>query len=138
MLSCPVVGAGFPVASSLVQLQAELNSNALLKRVQKLEDPISRLHENVPEVWKAIYEAIRKEDDTNLSLDEGFYDRFSKALAVLESEGYIKGRHTIENRFGRGFYVSDATYLMYMCALDEDRNKMSHLVEVVESCSIEQ
>jgi hypothetical protein len=133
-----IAGAAFPVTSSLIQLQAELDSDALLKRVQKLEDPVSCLHKDVPEVSKAIYEALRKKDDKNLSFNEVFYEQFSKPLAALESEGYIKGCHTIGKRFENGIYVSDPTFIMYMCALDKDSNKMAHLLEIVESCSIGQ
>ena len=42
-----IAGASFPVASSLVQLQSELDSDELNRRIQKLEDPISNLHEDV-------------------------------------------------------------------------------------------
>ena len=50
-----VAGVNFPGAASLVQLQAELDSTAMASRLEKLEDPISYLHEDIPDVAKEIY-----------------------------------------------------------------------------------
>jgi len=45
-----VAGVAFPVSSMLVQLQAEIDSNEFNTRLNRMEDPISHLHENVHEI----------------------------------------------------------------------------------------
>ena len=58
-----IAGASFPGASSLVQLQAEIDSSSLLNRVQKLEDPISTLHGGVPETARCIYQCLEEQNE---------------------------------------------------------------------------
>lgn len=54
-----VAGAAFPVSSMLVQLQAEIDSNELNNRLNRLEDPISHLHENVHDISEVMYKKIK-------------------------------------------------------------------------------
>ena len=131
-----LAGASFPLASSLVQLQSELDSKAIQKRIEKLEDPISFLHVDVSEFSKKLYEIIKKEEESTVSFEEDFYKRYSRVLAVLESQGFIKGLHAIGKRFAAGIQIVDASYIMYMCALHENGEKMAQLVSRIESCEI--
>ena len=73
-----IAGASFPVASSLVQLQSEIDSNALNERVAKLEDPVSNIHCDVPELARIIYQELKQTDGINLSFEEDFL----KSMAV--------------------------------------------------------
>ena len=129
-----IAGASFPGASSLVQLQAEINSKALLERVSKLEDPISFLHELVPEVSKSLYNEIRTTNSSNLTFDDYFYEKYSRPLAALESQGFIKGNHAVGKSFATGLRVTDPSFVMYMCALAEDKQKMEALMKTVDDC----
>jgi elongation factor P hydroxylase len=54
-----IAGASFPVASSLVQLQSEIDSKTLSKRVEKLDDSVSHLHKDIPELSKLIYQELK-------------------------------------------------------------------------------
>lgn len=132
-----IAGVSFPGAASLVQLQAEIDragAEALAERVRRLEDPISALHPDVPSVAKTIYSAMTDEDEAHVWLDADFYNQFSKALAVLEARGFIKGQHTIGHRYHDGLRVIDPSFIMYMCALCEDDDQMQALIDRVESC----
>ncbi|MCD4754699.1 MAG: hypothetical protein K8R75_02700 [Deltaproteobacteria bacterium] len=133
-----VAGASFPVASSLVQLQAEIDSKALLERVAKLEDPVSRLHDDVPELSRQIYRKLKLENSTKLDFDEEFYKKFGRALAVLESQGYIKGGHALGKNYAAGIRLVDPSYIMYLCAIEEDSEKMESLMKVVDGCKVGQ
>lgn len=133
-----VAGASFPVASSLVQLQAEIDSKELLKRVAKLEDPISNLHDDVPEVSRQIYRKLKLDNSAKLDFDDEFYNKFSRALAALESQGYIKGGHANGKNYAAGIRLVDPSYIMYLCAIEEDEKKMESLVKIVDDCEIGQ
>lgn len=127
-----IAGTAFPVASSLVQLHAEIDSKALLARVVKLEDPVSNLHEDVPELSRQIFQKMKSENSSKLYFSEEFHNTYSRALAVLKSHGYIEGG----NNFVLGIRLIDPSYVMYMCALEEDGEKMKALFQVIESCKI--
>ena len=133
-----IAGASFPVASSLVQLQSEIDSKTLLKRVSKLEDPISHLHEDVSEVSRLIYQKLKHVNKIQLQFDEPFYRRFSRALAVLESQGFIEGRHGLGKQYMEGVSVVDPSYIMYLCAIAEDEKKMVSLLKQVDDCHVGQ
>ncbi len=131
-----IAGASFPLASSFVQLQSEIDSKSLSARVANLEDPVSHLHDDIPELSRAIYQAIKKEDSTSLSFDEKFYNKYSRSLAVLESQGFLKGRHGLGKRYAAGIRITDPSYIMYLCALEEDCKKMEKLINTVDECTI--
>ena len=131
-----MAGVAFPVASSLVQLQAEIDSKALKERVARLEDPVSYLHDDVPELCRELYRELKLKNSEKLDFDEHFYSKYSRALAALESQGYIKGSHAIGKRFAAGIRLVDPSYIMYLCALEEDDLKMEALLKVVDSCKV--
>jgi len=131
-----VAGASFPMASSLVQLQSEIDSKTLLRRVEKLEDPVSFLHDDVPKLSKFIYQELRVADSTILSFSDEFYTQYSRALAALESQGFIKGLHAIGKKYAGGVYLIDPSYIMYLCAVAEDKRRMEKLIEIVDSCEL--
>lgn len=132
-----IAGVAFPVASSLVQLQAELDSKALKERVARLEDPVSFLHVDVPELSRKLYKDLKLKNSDKLDFDQDFYNKYSRALAPLqESQGYIQGSHAIGKRFAAGIRLVDPSYIMYLCALEEDDVKMEALLKVVDSCKI--
>ncbi|MCR9321557.1 hypothetical protein [Vibrio alginolyticus] len=78
-----IAGVNFPVAASFVQFQAELDSIAMSKRIEKLEDPISYLHEDIQEVSKLIYAQLVTCDSVNLDFGDDFYVKYSRPLAAL-------------------------------------------------------
>lgn len=129
-----IAGASFPGASSLVQLQAEIHSRALLERVSKLEDPISFLHALLPELSKLLYHEIRTTNSNKLQFDKYFYEKYSRPLAALESHGFIRGSHAAGKNYAAGLRVTDPSFIMYMCALAEDKQKMETLMKTVDDC----
>lgn len=134
--SIRIAGVAFPVSASLVQWQAEISSKDLLARVQKLEDPVSFLHEDIPELSKLIYQSLRKNESLVLSFVDEFYEKYSRALAALESQGYIESSRCIGNRQPVNISLCDASFIMYMCALAEDKSKMARLFSSVDSCAV--
>ena len=132
-----IAGASFPVASSLVQLQAEIDSKALLERVDRLEDPVSYLHNDVPELSRLIYQKLKLVNLAKLDFNDDFYNKYSRALAALESHGYIKGGHVLgKKKYAAGIRLVDPSYIMYLCALEEDDDKMTSLIKVVDGCKV--
>ena len=118
-----VAGASFPVASSFVQLQAELDSEIILARIEKLDDPISHLHDDVADVSKEIYTELSSKDSINLDFNEAFYKKYSRVIAVFDSKGLISKKGAIGTTVPVGIWVKDPSYMLYMCALFEDHNK---------------
>lgn len=132
-----VAGANFPGAASLVQLQAELDSSAMMSRLEKLEDPISNLHEDIPEVAKEIYKEMKTSDSIDLDFSDEFYTQYSRPLAALESAGLISKNGVLGSRIPRGINLIDPSFIMYMCNLAEDAKKMQEIVEIVDRCEVD-
>ena len=130
-----IAGAAFPLASSLVQLQAETDSQEFARRLEKLEDPISNLHSDIRPLSQKFYHHIKKQDSLRVKLDKDDYSKYSRALAVLESKSYIKGSHAIGMNFVNGLRITDPTYLLYMCALFDDSEAMNEIQSRVDSCN---
>ncbi|MDH3997787.1 MAG: hypothetical protein OET90_03005 [Desulfuromonadales bacterium] len=131
-----IAGASFPMASSLVQIQAEVDSNALNERIARLEDPVSNLHEDIPELSRAIYKAMCASNSIDLDFDDDFYVRYGRPLAILEARDYIEADHALLNPYVGGIFITDPSYIMYLCALEEDLDKMEKLISIVDSCGI--
>ena len=131
-----VAGVNFPGAASLVQLQAELDSDVMANRLNKLEDPISYLHEDVPEVSKLIYENLKANDSVNLDFSEDFYTKYSRPLAALDSKGLILKNGVLGSRIPRGINLIDASFIMYMCNLAEEPHKMQKIIDIVDRCEV--
>ena len=130
-----IAGASFPGASSLVQLQSELTSEALSERIQKFEDPISFLQEDVPEVSKHLYAELKNRNRIKIEFDDQFYTRFGRALAALDAKGLITCQHAIGSHLPVGILIIDPSYIMYLCALCESSEKMEALVKRVDQCT---
>jgi hypothetical protein len=131
-----IAGVNFPVSASLVQLQAEIDSAKIAAHLEKLEDPISFLHEDVPAASKEIYQKLSTNDSVNLDFDEAFYTKYSRPLAALAKNSFISKNSVIGSRIPRGITLIDPMYIMYMCALAEDKNKMQEIVKIVDSCEV--
>lgn len=131
-----IAGASFPGASSLVQLQSELDSNQFKMRMDRLEDPISYLHEDLPDLARAIYKEMKANDSVNLNFPNEFYTQFSRPLAALDSVGLITKNSIIGSPIPMGINLVDPSFIMYMCNLAEDGEKMQELIDIVDRCEI--
>lgn len=131
-----IVGASFPVASSLVQLQAERDSNEIQRRLRRLEDPLSALHPQIRDVSGVLYQSVARLDSARVELSADQQVRFSRALAILETEGMIKGCHAFGHApFIHGLWIENHVYLLYMAALFEKPALMDKLVALMEATS---
>lgn len=129
-----VAGASFPGASSLVQLNSEIESGQIRSRLEKLEDPISSLHPDIQTVSRELYEKIKLTNSSSLDFEDEFYAKYSRPLATIEASGLITGQHAIGKRFACGIVVIDPSYILYLCALFESESSMSELFETVDKC----
>lgn len=131
-----IAGVNFPVAASLVQMQAEIDSVAMANRLNKFEDPISYLHEDIPELAKLIYQNLQVNDSINLDFSDDFYSKYSRPLAALESSGFISKNSVLGSRIPLGINLIDASFIMYMCNLAEDPQKMTEIIDIVDRCEV--
>jgi hypothetical protein len=129
-----IAGVAFPFASSLVQLQAELDNKNLSKRIKRLEDPISHLHDDISKVAELICSNLKIQNQNTLSFDTEFYDNYARPLSMLESQHCIHGNHSIVHRYYAGISLCEPSFVMYLCALNEDEEKMKRLISVTETC----
>lgn len=129
-----VIGASLPFVPSLIQLQAEIDSAAIQRRLLALEDPISILHPDIRDVSEKIYAGLVDTDSAKLNFDEVFYRRYSRPLAILEAQGFIVGAHVIGARYADGLRLQDPQFVLYLAALYEDQSKMDRLVDLLENC----
>jgi hypothetical protein len=130
-----IVGASLPYGSALLQLQAEIDSAAIQKRLRMLEDPISQLHPDVREVSEKLYNQLSATGEATLQFDAGFYAKYGKPLAILEARGFIAGAHAIGMKYVGGLWLQDPGYFVYLCALYEDQSKMDRLIELLAACA---
>jgi len=107
-----IAGVNFPGAASLVQLQAKIDSDKIAERLQKLEDPISYLHEDVPATSKEIYQKLSFNDSVNLNFDDEFYTKYSRPLAALAKKSFISKYMVLGSRIPRGITLIDPTFIM--------------------------
>ena len=121
-----------------MQLQAELDSTKTEKRLARLEDPISALHDDVPELAGTLYKAVIDRRDNYIQLTDDLYERYRRPLALLDAEQLIHGTHTLSKRFGGGITLSNAVFFMYMCALHEDQEKMKKLIALIDQAELNQ
>lgn len=131
-----IAGVSFPGAASLVQMHAEIDSIAMQNRLEKFEDPISYLHEDIPELAKIIYQSMQANDSNSLGFPDEFYTKYSRPLATLDSAGLISKHCLIGSRIPKKINLSDPSFVMYMCNLAEDPNKMIEIVDILERCEI--
>ncbi len=117
-----VAGANFPGSASLVQLQAELDSEKFEDRLKNLEDPISCLHEDISKLSSTIYGKFRELDSISLDFDEKFYNRYSRALAVFETNRLISKNSVMGSRIPLGINLIDPSFILYMAKFFEDSN----------------
>jgi len=131
-----VAGASFPVTSSLVQFLSEIEACEIQGRIRRLEDPISGLHPDINRLSEILYNSIKVTDDLHFELEDDIYEKYSRVLACLQSEGLIKGHHSLGGRFTGGLSIADPSYIIYMCVLFEDAKKMEVLYQQVDGCSV--
>ncbi len=129
-----IAGVNFPVAAAFVQLQAELESDKIADRLKKLEDPISFIHEDVPSLSREIYQTQASQDSESLSFNDEFYEKYRRPLAALNQRGFISISEALGVKVPLGIRVTDPSYMLYMCALFEDKTKMENLIDQVDSC----
>lgn len=128
-----VAGASFPIAASMVQLQAEIDIVEMRRRIEALEDPVAGIHPDVPAVGALIYHALGAGAGRKVYLEEAQYDRFGRCLAALEARGLVQGGHTLGRRYEDGLRVADPFFLVYLArAFDEGVGLASVLAEVDE------
>lgn len=131
-----IAGVNFPVAASLVQLQAEIDSEEIAKLIETLRDPISYLHEDIQAVSIRIYEQLQIDDSKVLCFTEEFYSRYSRAIAALDSQGYLTKENAAGCKFPLSLQLTDPSYIMYMCNLVEQPNKMDEITSIVDRCEV--
>lgn len=126
-----IAGVTFPGAAALgtalVQLQAEIDSASLKKRVSKLEDPISWLHADVPELSRHLYRKLKAENSLKMYFNDEFYVRYSRALAALETCGYLKGSHALGKRFAAGLWIPNTIWSKSLLGMRASRTKGNSL-----------
>ena len=131
-----VAGVNFPVAASFIQISNELDSIEIQKRLTKLEDPISSLHEDIPSLSHVIYIALAENDSSALNFRDDVYDKYSRAFAKLDSQGLITKHNQAGTIYPALIEVSDASYIAYLATCFEDTKKMDLLFTIVDSCKV--
>src|SRR3989338_322359 len=129
-----IVGSSFPVASSFVQLQAEINEKQINDRIQKLEDPISSLHPDIQAISKSIFYKICETNSDHIKFENEFYSQNSRVLAVLKKNNLIKGVYEHGRTLPLALHINNPFYIIYLCKLYADQDTMERLFKTVDSC----
>jgi hypothetical protein len=129
-----IAGVSFPVASSLVQLQAELDAHAFAERLKRLEDPISYLHSDVRGLSERLYAKVKDRNSSRIELEDADHERYDRALAILDSQHLITLIRALGVKHPRGLRITDPSYLLYMCALFDESGAMDDVYKAVDTC----
>lgn len=124
-----VLSASFPFASNFLQLRSEVSGYKIEKRLQALEDPISALHNTVPDLSKLLYQAIKSDSANSRWLDKSDLnlDCYRKAILLLHSHGYLEDK-------GYVIEFNAPSYVLYMATLSEKDNIIIELNGYMDSC----
>lgn len=122
-----VAGTINPITAWLVQLQSEMDSAVLTERVKRLEDPLLSIHPDLPEVGRIVYDAIRAGNESSFTIADETYQKYRRCFALLEQQGYLTSAHRLGNPVPVNTRISDPHFLLYLCAMFEDRSKMDAL-----------
>lgn len=131
-----IAGASFPGSASLVQLQAELDTKELRRRIEGLEDPIGQVHPDVDDLGRTLYDEVASSGTTKVTLPGELYLRFSWALAALEAAGLVVGGHALGQRYQDGVRITDPTFLLYLARAFGDAPALEHLIAAVDQCVV--
>ena len=131
-----VAGVNFPVAASFIQISNELDSIEIQKRLTRLEDPISNLHKDIPDLSNVIYIALAENDSNFLYFRDAVYKKYSRAFAKLDSQDLIIKHSQAGTIYPELIEVSDASYIAYLASRFEDPKKMDILFSIVDSCKV--
>lgn len=129
-----IAGSAFPTAAPFVQLQAELDSDGMKRRITRLEDPISHLHADIPEISRIIYLELSERDSVNLTFDDDFYRRYGRGLAALEAQKLVSIDKAIGRQVPLGINLTEPSYIVYLCTKHEDQGTFCELVNTLEAC----
>ena len=127
-----VAGSATPLTAPLVQLQSELDSRVLERRVDRIEDPISTLHPDIRSLATQLYVALCDRRSSHVDLTDEQYSAAARPLALLEGAGYIRGAHGIGQRWVGGLTMSP-TFVLYLAALEESSVAMKAVLERVDT-----
>ena len=111
------VAASVPVAASLSQWWAEMDSDAqdeaieqLKVQVSSLRNPILASHARAAEVLAIFYDRIEKAGRTRWPVDEELRE-FIEVLSLWEKQGRIEVQHAIGNRW-ISIRLADTLFIM--------------------------
>lgn len=128
-----VVGTFNPLTAALVQLQSELDSTALDERVKRLENPLRSLHPDLPDVVRVVYDALKASNDYSFKISDDSYKKYRRCFALLEQHNYLESAHRLGSLVPLNTRISNPHFLLYLCAMVEDRAKMDALLARTES-----
>jgi len=118
----------------MVQLQAEIDSREMQKRLLALEDPLSSLHPDIRELSNVLYGLLRSSGN-KIPVEPSLYGRYPRAFHILEAEGMIHPNHVLGRTFPAEVWVRNPSYILYMAALFEDADRMDALVALIDAAS---
>jgi hypothetical protein len=133
-----IAGSSFPGAASLAQLQSELDTKEVRRRITALEDPIGQLHPQVPALGALLYQEIATTGRSKIRLAEEAYRQFSRPLAVLEAAKLVTGGHALGRRYADGLVVTDPVFVVYLARAFGDSGALERLITAVDQCRTDQ
>jgi hypothetical protein len=115
----------------------EKESNQLEVELRPIKDLISHLHRDVPAISKEIYQKILHEDSVDdLDFDREFYNKYSRALADIETGRLISKNNTLYSGIPRGINIINLTYILYMSVYFGDLGKVQEVISIVDKCKV--
>ncbi|EHD2261706.1 hypothetical protein DD565_06610 [Vibrio cholerae] len=131
-----IVGASSGFTAPFVQAQAEVSSAVTNQRLDTLEDPIGRLHSDIQDVCKGIYDSLR--DSVNLNFSSDFYEKYRRCLVILDSQGLISLEQAIGTQTILGVNLINPIFIQYVASKCADNKKLIELNDLIENCEIGQ
>ena len=129
--------AGLGVVSTAL---AQVDINKLEKRIQKLEDPISAIHRDVPKLCEVIHKILIEKDNDprtlyEVSLTSEQRHEYDSVLKVLNAKGIIT--IPLDNRkngpVSCKFRIQDPMFCLYIFELFGPKLKIQQLKEYLDN-----
>jgi diguanylate cyclase (GGDEF)-like protein len=132
-----LAGNSFSTSTFIVENLGDIESISEIELLHNLEDFLNKINTDIIKVTNILYKQFLLLDTTKLDFPEDFYTKFSSALNLLVSHGFII-LHTDSNAI-KPITVTlvDPTYIIVMCVFFADHNSMQELVDIVERCHID-
>ncbi len=131
-----IAGACNPASAVLLQFQSEMDSIAVNKRLDSLQDPISSIHDSSYDLCKCLYDGLVTGEPNILDFSKESCINFSRPLAMFETKRYLKRNMVLGYKYATEIELTDPSFALYLGRKFANQISISELYDLVENCEV--